>query len=258
MSPHSQQGGKPDMAEELVGLGTDQFGYFNTTTSLDGSPVGGIVSPTSTLVESERPCTPVDPSLILNNQPLNYQNKGEQTYTAQLASPVELQYRLKFSKPPSPTFSSPQPKSFQPRSPTTASTQTRPFGSAHSRHLQPRSLRHSTSTPNLVSSATSAPNQDAVNSSNPPQNPVSSTPPTLAEACSALDLLVNYFDHQPAGLGSHGHYLLGRLKEKLGPTEHQSEMTSSSLSRIPEGQLMGSDEPLHPRLSKKRSIHELR
>lgn len=264
MSPRSQDGGKQDMSEELVGLGTDQFGYFNNnTTSLNGSPVA-VVSPTSTLVESERPYTPIDPSLILNNQAMNqHNNKGEHTYTAQLASPLDLQYRPKFSKAVSPTFSSPQTKSFQPRSPPASQTRNFPprspmTGSAHSRPLQPRSLRHSTSTPNLVTSGASAPTQDVSNSSSLSQNPASSTPPTLAEACSALDLLVNYFDHQPAGLGSHGHYLLGRLKEKLGPIEEQSEMTSSSLSRIPEGQLMGSDEPPHPRLSKKRSIHDMR
>ena len=88
----------------------------------------------------------------------------------------------------------------------------------------------------------------------PKSNAVSptSTPgsPTQDEARRALELVMNYFQSQPLGLGAQEYITIGKMMEKLELAQSQANTFPGRLSRISEC----SD---GPRVSKKRSIHTL-
>jgi hypothetical protein len=84
-------------------------------------------------------------------------------------------------------------------------------------------------------------------------SPISSPcSPTQDEARRALELVLSYFDHQPAGLAAHEYLTMGKLMERLDLTRSQAGMMFSGLPRIDEHHDDGG-----PRLRKKRSIHNL-
>lgn len=81
-------------------------------------------------------------------------------------------------------------------------------------------------------------------------SPISSPgSPTHDEARRALELVVNYFNNQPTGLGAQDYLTIGKLMEKLELAQNQAAGLRG-LHRIDE----------HAdghRVSKKRSIHTL-
>lgn len=83
-------------------------------------------------------------------------------------------------------------------------------------------------------------------------SPVSSPgSPTQDEARKALELVMNYFQNQPSGLGVQEYVTIGKLMERLELVQSQQQNgLPGGLTRI--GEMNDS-----PRVSKKRSIHTL-
>lgn len=79
-----------------------------------------------------------------------------------------------------------------------------------------------------------------------------STPgsPTQDEARQALELVMNYFQHQPSGLAAQEYVTIGKLMERLELAKSQGYTFLGGLPRIDEH-----DDG--PRVTKKRSIHNL-
>jgi hypothetical protein len=75
--------------------------------------------------------------------------------------------------------------------------------------------------------------------------------PTQDEARRALELVMSYFEHQPAGLAAQEYLTIGKLMERLEIAKSQSGSLFSGLPRIDE------HEDIAPRVTKKRSIHNL-
>lgn len=77
-------------------------------------------------------------------------------------------------------------------------------------------------------------------------------PPTQDEARRALELVMNYFQHQPTGLGAQEYVTIGKLMERLDLAKNQSTMLPGGLSRIDE------HDDTHmaaAQMNRKRSIH---
>lgn len=108
-------------------------------------------------------------------------------------------------------------------------------------------VRHNRSTPDIKTTM------------QPPPLPRSSTvspisspsSPTQDEARRALELVMNFFQNQPSGLGlqAQDYITMGKLMEKLELAQSQASSISGRLQRI--------DEHANPRVNKKRSIHSL-
>jgi hypothetical protein len=82
-------------------------------------------------------------------------------------------------------------------------------------------------------------------------SPISSPgSPTQDEARKALELIMNYFQNQPSGLGAQDYITIGKLMEKLELAQTQAAALPRGLHRIDE-------HADGPRVSKKRSIHTL-
>jgi hypothetical protein len=62
---------------------------------------------------------------------------------------------------------------------------------------------------------------------------------------------MSYFEHQPAGLAAQEYLTIGKLMERLEIAKSQSGSLFSGLPRIDE------HEDIAPRVTKKRSIHNL-
>ncbi|CRG85781.1 hypothetical protein PISL3812_02796 [Talaromyces islandicus] len=109
-------------------------------------------------------------------------------------------------------------------------------------------VRHNRSTPDIKTTM------------QPPPLPKSSTvspisspsSPTQDEARRALELVMNFFQNQPSGLGlqAQDYITMGKLMEKLELAQNQTGSISGRLQRIDEH---GDS----PRVNKKRSIHSL-
>lgn len=74
--------------------------------------------------------------------------------------------------------------------------------------------------------------------------------PTQDEARQALELVMNYFQHQPSGLAAQEYVTIGKLMERLELAKSQGYPFLGGLPRIDEH-----DDG--PRVTKKRSIHNL-
>jgi hypothetical protein len=82
-------------------------------------------------------------------------------------------------------------------------------------------------------------------------SPVSSPgSPTQDEARRALELVMNYFEHQPTGLGAQEYVTIGKLMERLELAKSQQATLPGGLTRIDEHED-------GPHLHKKRSIRSL-
>lgn len=232
LSPKSQEGIKRDIADALPDLtGGYQHGYPKGTTSLDTSSVG-MISPTSTLV-SDSPFTPTSQSRLPNNS----NRPRSQT----------------FPLPIDPTLLSADDHMEQlhkgngEQQPLSIATLESPLEMDDSKHLFecPSVTKRSHSKPNIK--IKSMPPPPKSNTISPISSPGS---PTQDEARRALELVLNYFDHQPAGLATHEYLTMGRLMERLDLTRSQAGMILNGLPRIDEHDDI-------PRVTKKRSIHNL-
>lgn len=73
--------------------------------------------------------------------------------------------------------------------------------------------------------------------------------PTQDEARRALELIMNYFQHQPTGLCAQEYVTIGKLMERLDLAKNQSNMLPGGLTRIDE------HDDVPPHVNRKRSIH---
>jgi hypothetical protein len=74
--------------------------------------------------------------------------------------------------------------------------------------------------------------------------------PTQDEARRALELVMNYFQHQPAGLAAQEYVTIGKLMERLELAKSHQGPRLVGLTRIDEHDDV-------PRVTKKRSIHNM-
>lgn len=112
---------------------------------------------------------------------------------------------------------------------------------------EPSIIKRNRSNPEIKTQSMQPPPLPKSNTVSPISAPGS---PTQDEARRALELVLNYFQNQPSGLGAHDFVTIGKLMEKLELSQHQASALPGGLHRI--------DECADgPRVSKKRSIHSL-
>ncbi|CAI7600758.1 unnamed protein product [Penicillium bialowiezense] len=232
LSPKSQEGIKRDVTDTLPSMmGGYQLGYSNSTASLDTSCSAGMISPTSTLV-SESPFSPASQSRLSNipNRP--------RSQTFPLPIDPSLLSADENMQQPTETKVNPPPLSI--------ATLESPLELDESKHMfdSPKTIKRNQSNPEFKIKSMPPPSSN-------PISPISSPgSPTQEEARRALELLLIYFEHQPAGLANNEFVTMGRLMERLDLTRSPLGTGLNGLPRIDEHEDI-------PRLSKKRSIHNL-
>jgi hypothetical protein len=232
-----------DILPELTG--GYQHGHSKSTTSLDTSSTT-MTSPTSTMV-SDSPFTPtsqarlpsghnmsrprsqtfplgipVDPSLLIADESMSAQctkTEGDSHLGVTiLESPLEMddhQARtIKGAQPPT----------------TIKRNRSNPEIKTTSMQPPPSASKSTTTSPISAGGAPKSPTQD--------------------EARSALELVMNYFQHQPAGLAAQEFMTIGKLMERLELAKSHQSTLLGGLTRIDEHDDV-------PRLTKKRSIHNM-
>lgn len=240
LSPTSQEGMKRDMTELPDLTGGYQHGYSKSTTSIDTSSAG-MVSPTSTLV-SDSPFTPTSQSRLPAANS-NTSRPRSQTFPLVPIDPTlldadeitdphrqkrELQQSLSVSTLQSPLEMEDSKVAMCPIHPTNV-------------------IKRNRSNPEITTKSMPPPSKSTTTS------PVSSPgSPTQDEARRALELVMSYFDHQPAGLAAQEYMTIGKLMERLDLAKSQSGFLLGGLPRIDEHE----DIPIQ-RVTKKRSIHNL-
>ena len=243
LSPtHSSDGLKLEVNDELPELtGGVQRLYSKNTTMLDTTSCSVMTSPTSTLV-SESPFTPtnqyrlpsgpmgnrprsqtlplvpIDPSLLATDES---QSKSEHLKGLTiLESPLELDDHESHS-----AIRGIDPSKMMRRNHSDSEIKT---------ESKQRSQSFSKSS-NKVSPTTTTAAPDC---------------PTQVEARQALELVMNYFEHQPAGLAAQEYVTIGKLMERLELANSQHNTMLGGLTRIDEhGDA--------PQVTKKRSIQNI-
>ncbi|KAJ6187605.1 hypothetical protein N7519_002513 [Penicillium mononematosum] len=239
LSPTSQEGIKRDMAELPDLTGGYQHGYSKSTTSLDTSSAG-MVSPTSTLV-SDSPFTPTSqsrlPAANSNNRPRS------QTFPSVPIDPTLLS---------ADQATGPHPQKRELQESLSVSTLQSPLEMDDPKPAmcpvhQTNVIKRNRSNPEITTKSMPPPSKSTTIS------PISSPgSPTQDEARRALELVINYFDHQPSGLAAQEYMTIGKLMERLELAKSQAGFLLGGLPRIDEHE----DVPI-PRVTKKRSIHNL-
>lgn len=239
LSPtQSQDGMKRELAEDLPELaGGYQHGHSKSTTSLDTTSTG-MVSPTSTLV-SDSPFTPTSQSR-LPSAGSNTSRPRSQTFPLAPIDPtlinadpsMDMQYTKGDHQPYSVAIL---------ESPLEMDEET-----CHFRRGDSNVIKRNRSNPEIKTSMQPPPSVSKPATVSPISAPQS---PTQDEARSALELVMNYFQHQPAGLAAQEYVTIGKLMERLELAKSQHN-TLGGLTRIDEHDDV-------PRLNKKRSIHSL-
>ncbi|KAJ5545938.1 hypothetical protein N7494_003523 [Penicillium frequentans] len=218
-------------------------GHSKSTTSLDTSS-SGMISPSSTLV-SDSPFTPtsqsrlpysgnnnnrprsstfplpIDPTLITADHSID--RECGKTDTRKAGPVAILESPLEFDDEKSLTII----KGKDPR----------------------KLIKRNRSNPEIKTKSMQPP--PPVASKSAAVSPIS-TPgsPTQDEARQALELVMNYFQHQPSGLAAQEYVTIGKLMERLELAKSQGYAFLGGLPRIDEHED-------GPRVTKKRSIHNL-
>ena len=242
----SADGVKREPSDGLPELtGGYQHGHSKSTTSLDTTSTE-TTSPTSTLVSDSPftptsqsrlstsgsnttrprsqtfPLVPIDPSLISGDESVDPScikaDPHQSSSVAILESPLGMD-----------DDSSQTHATLKGASPPNVIKRNR---------SNPEIKTHSMQPPPTVSKSTNA---------SPITGPAS---PTQDEARRALELVMNYFQHQPAGLAAQEYVTIGKLMERLELAKGQQHTLLGGLTRIDE-----QDDA--PRVSKKRSIHNM-
>ncbi|KAJ5255454.1 hypothetical protein N7497_007059 [Penicillium chrysogenum] len=239
LSPTSQEGIKRDMAELPDLTGGYQHGYSKSTTSLDTSSAG-MVSPTSTLV-SDSPFTPTSqsrlPAANSNNRPRS------QTFPSVPIDPTLLS---------ADEVTGPHPQKRELQESLSVSILQSPLEMDDPKPAtcpvhQTNVIKRNRSNPEITTKSMPPPSKSTTIS------PISSPgSPTQDEARRALELVINYFDHQPSGLAAQEYMTIGKLMERLELAKSQAGFLLGGLPRIDEHE----DVPI-PRMTKKKSIHNL-
>ncbi|KAJ5678915.1 hypothetical protein N7462_007159 [Penicillium macrosclerotiorum] len=239
LSPaRSQESVKKELSDTLPELtgGYQQHGHSQSTTSLDTTSSAGMTSPTSTLVSDSPftptsqsrlsglngarprsqtfPLVPIDPGLLSADDSQTSKVEGSVS-VAILESPIDMD-----------ETSRPAMKGFDP---TNVIKRNRSNPEIKVNSMQPPPMFSKSTTVSPISAPGS---------------------PTQDEARRALELVMNYFQHQPAGLAAQEYVTIGKLMERLELAKGQQTTLLGGLTRIDEH-----DDG--PRVSKKRSIHNL-
>jgi hypothetical protein len=236
LSPKSHEGIKRDMTDALPDLtGGYQHGYSKSTTSLDTTSSAGMISPTATLV-SDSPFTPTNQCRLPNS---NTNRPRSQTFPLPidptLLSTDEQMDQLHIKGEMQ------QPLSVNILESPLEMDESKSFMSFENANV----IKRNRSNPEIKTTCMPPPPKS--NTISPISSPSS---PTQDEARRALELVINYFDHQPTALGPHEYMTMGKLMERLDLTRGQAGMLLNNLPRIDEHEDI-------PRVSKKRSIHNL-
>lgn len=240
LSPtHSQEGMKQE-GDELPELAGGCQHYTKGTTALDTTSYSvGMTSPTSTLV-SDSPFTPTSQHRLPTSGP-NINRPRSQTFPLVPIDPsllsaddsqctkVEQQMGVTILE---------SPLEMDDHESHIAIKGTDPSKMIKRNRSNPEIKTESMQPPPTVSKS------NTVSPINAPGSP------TQDEARRALELVMNYFQHQPAGLAAQEYVTIGKLMERLELAKSHQGPRLVGLSRIDEHDDI-------PRVTKKRSIHNL-
>ncbi|OGE57610.1 hypothetical protein PENARI_c001G06392 [Penicillium arizonense] len=242
LSPtQSQEGIKRDIADALPDLtGGYQHNYSKSTTSLDTTSSAGMISPASTLV-SDSPFTPTSQSRLPTN---SHNNNRPRSQTLPLV-PIDPTLLIADG-----TMDHQHTKRELQQSLSVQTLQSPlEMGDDDSKPIsldQTNGIKRNRSNPEIKAISMPPPSKSTTIS--PTSSPGS---PTQDEARRALELVMSYFEHQPAGLAAQEYLTIGKLMERLELAKSQSGALFNGLPRIDE------HEDITPRVTKKRSIHNM-
>ncbi|GLI78118.1 hypothetical protein PoHVEF18_006418 [Penicillium ochrochloron] len=237
----SHEGMKQEGADELPELtGGCQHGYSKNTTALDTTSCSvGMTSPTSTLV-SDSPFTPTSQHRLPTSGP-NMNRPRSQTFplvpidpsllTADDSQCGKSEHHMGVTILESPLEMDEHESHF-------AIKRTDPSKMIKRNRSNPEIKTESMQPPPTVSKSSTV-------------SPISAPgSPTQDEARRALELVMNYFQHQPAGLAAQEYVTIGKLMERLELAKNHQGPLLGGLSRIDEHDDV-------PRVTKKRSIQNI-
>ncbi|KAF5864184.1 hypothetical protein ETB97_008390 [Aspergillus alliaceus] len=237
LSPtQSQEHFRPDSLSDL--LGDYQSTHTKSTISIDTSSISaGVTSPTSTIV-TDSPFTPASQSRNSSTD-CNPNRPRSQTFPFIGVDPIVM------SPDEHPEHLS--PTGLQPV------LQESPLADDHNPKAIPSldtsssTIKRNRSNPEIKAKSIYPPLFPKSATVSPVSSPGS---PTQDEARRALELVMNYFEHQPAGLGAQEYVTIGKLMERLELAKSQQATLPGGLTRIDEHED-------GPHLHKKRSIRSL-
>lgn len=244
LSPsQSQDNIKKELTDSLAQIaGTYQHNHSKSTTSIDTSPSfsAGFTSPTSTLL-SESPFTPISQSGIPSTDS-NSSRPRSQTFPTLMADPNIMATDEPFDKMP------PKQTTHQMPISTLESPLEQPSPKATGGADTSNTIKRNRSNPEIRTKSIYPPTFSKSNTVSPVSSPGS---PTQDEARRALELVMNYFQHQPTGLAPQDCIAIGKLMERLELAQSQQTTLPGGLTRIDE-----LDDAPHV-VSRKRSIHDM-
>ncbi|KAF7712784.1 HTH Psq-type DNA-binding domain-containing protein [Penicillium ucsense] len=245
LSPtHSHDGLKLGANDELPELtGGVQRLYSKTTTMLDTTSCSVMTSPTSTLV-SESPFTPTNQYRLLSSSLANRprsQTLPTVPIDPSLLAADESQSKSDLMKDVTILES---PLEFDDHE-----------SQAAIRGIDPSKMMRRNHSDSEIKTDFKQRSQSFSKSTNVSPTTTNATAPvpdspTQGEARQALELVMNYFQRQPAGLAAQEYITIGKLMERLELANHQQNAVLGGLARIDEhGDA--------PRVAKKRSIQNI-
>ncbi|KAJ5625535.1 hypothetical protein N7510_001844 [Penicillium lagena] len=243
LSPAHSEEDKKERADSVPDLaGGYQHNHSKSTTSLDTTSSTAMTSPTSTLV-SDSPFTPTSQTRLPTGMPGSNTNRPRsQTFPLVPIDPSLLSHDESID-----------PQCTKPgfhRSISVATVESPLEMDDHpdTGSNQPNVIKRNRSNPEIKTKAMQPP-PPSFSSSNTVSPILSPGSPTQDEARRALELVMNYFQQQPAGLQAQEYFTIGKLMERLELAKNQHNIVLGGLPRI--------DEHDVPHMSKKRSIHNL-
>ncbi|KAJ5157272.1 uncharacterized protein N7482_008372 [Penicillium canariense] len=242
----SQEGVKREPVDELPELtGGYQHGHSKSTTSLDTSSSVGMTSPTSTLV-SDSPFTPTSQQRLPTSG-VNTNRPRSQTFPLVPIDPSLL------SADESQCTKQEQQEQQEHQYGVTILQSPLEMGEDESRVAikgtdPSKMIKRNRSNPEIKTKSMQPPPAVSKSSTISPISAPSS--PTQDEARRALELVMNYFQHQPAGLAAQEYVTIGKLMERLELAKSQQSTLLGGLTRIDEHDDV-------PRVNKKRSIRNI-
>ncbi|KAL4741833.1 hypothetical protein BDV11DRAFT_47661 [Aspergillus similis] len=221
-------------------LGIDfQHSHSRSTISLDTT---ASFSPTSTLL-TESPFTPSSQSRI-SPADVNSSRPRSQTFPLTNADPLSMATD-DLSEPTSAM------KGLLPAAMEDAVGEDCDQKVALNIDTSPETIKRNRSNPDIRARTIYPPSYSRSTTVSPISSPGS---PTQDEARKALELVVNYFEHQSSGLGAQEAVTIGKLLERLQLAQ-QPPTLPGGLTRIDEHD--DASPPHQPSLTKKRSIHNM-
>ncbi|KAF7592570.1 hypothetical protein BBP40_012730 [Aspergillus hancockii] len=240
LSPsQGQEHFKPDSLSDL--LGDYQSTHTKSTISIDttSSISAGVTSPTSTFV-TDSPFTPASQS---RNSFTDYNPNRPRSQTFPL---ISVDPSVMLADDASDQLS---PKTCLPQ----ATLQESPLEDNYDPKVIPNldtpsvTIKRNRSNPEIKAKSIYPPLFPKSATVSPVSSPGS---PTQDEARRALELVMNYFEHQPTGLGAQEYVTIGKLMERL-------ELANSQQTTLPGGLTRIDEHEDGPYLHKKRSIRSL-